>query len=90
LIEPECTYGYTSAQISEILGDRQGEFGHWMRGQTMAICDAAPERKWIDDEDAVGGLRLVDVGPPPCKRPHGVVVYPWDVERFIAGRPIVD
>jgi hypothetical protein len=21
---------------------------------------------------------------------HGVVVYPWDLGRFIAGRPIVD
>lgn len=50
-----------------------------MNGQTMMLCDG---RRYNHDareyEVACGGVA------------HGVVVYPWDVERFLAGLPVVD
>ena len=39
MIKPECVLGYTVNQLEEILGDRIDEFGQWMRGQTMALCE---------------------------------------------------
>lgn len=29
-------------------------------------------------------------GAPPCDRAHGVVVYRHDVERWVAGLPVID
>ena len=26
----------------------------------------------------------------PCAEEHGVVVYPWDLERYLCGLPIID
>lgn len=79
LPEPECRLGYTYDQLVDILGDRIVEFSRWMRGQTMVICDGL---KYNHDtreyEKACGGVV------------HGVVVYPWDLKRFLDGRPIVD
>lgn len=90
MIEPGCQYGYTRPQLHTILGDSLQEFDDWMWGQTMAVCEAAPEREWVDDPGSPGGMRLVEVGPPLCSHPHGPVVYPWDLQRFLEGRPIVD
>lgn len=79
MIEPECRMGYTYAQLREILGDRLDEFGHWMRGQTMAICDG---RKYNSDTNGY---------EPACdSRAHGGIVYPWDLQRFLDGAPIID
>lgn len=90
MIEPECRGGYTREQIMEIVGDRVDDFWHWMRGQTMMICNQDPQRKWVDDSEAPGGMRIVDIGPSLCDQPHGVVVYPWDLQRYLDGRPIID
>lgn len=92
LPKPECHYGYPAAQVDAILafGPRQQAFWAFMRGQTMTICDASPEREWVPSADGVGGRMLVDVGPPLCDLPHGTVVYLWDFQRFIEGRLIVD
>lgn len=90
MIEPECRGGYTYHQVQEIMGEREDEFLRWMAGQTMMICNQEPQRKWVKDEDAPGGMRLEEIGPSLCDRPHGMVVYPHDVKRFLAGGPIID
>lgn len=77
--EPKCRLGYTRSQIEEIMGDRLEEFHSWMYGQTMALCEG---RKWNHTlkqyEDACEGI------------PHGIIVYPWDAERFLLGLPVID
>lgn len=75
---PECWLGYPWYQCEEILGTRTTEFGKWMYGQTMSLCDG---RRY--DHDL---LEYVDT----CPEPHGVVVYKWDLQRFLDGRPIID
>ena len=89
--EPECRRGYPWTQIYEMFDeDVVEDLESFMVGQTMTICEAAPQREWIDDPDAPGGMRLVEVGPPLCDRPHGPVVYTHDLERWMRGGPIVD
>lgn len=78
LPKPTCPHGYTEEDILDILGPRYIEFSHWMSGQTMMLCDG---RTW-------NGTEYED---NECTSdPHGGVVYPWDLERFIDGRPIID
>lgn len=80
LPEPECEGGYTYRQIVEILGAWTDDFGDFMYGQTMMICEG---QKYNHDtqeyEEACGGVA------------HGMpIVYPWDLERYLDGRPIID
>jgi hypothetical protein len=76
---PVCKYGYSQSQIEEIMGPRLAEFYKWMRGQTGAICEG---KSYNHDtrsyEVSCGGVS------------HGFITYPWDVERFLDGRPIED
>lgn len=75
LPEPSCFLGYPRSQVVEIVGLRLDAFDHWMRGQTVAICDG---RRYDPDQR--------DYVPTACSaHPHGVVVYPWDVRQFLAG-----
>lgn len=79
LPEPECRGGYTQRQIEEITGGRFDEFTHWMRGQTMMLCEGYRYNHDTQEyETACGGIS------------HGGIVYPWDLERFLSGRPIID
>lgn len=79
LLEPECNWGYTTSQLEEILGDRFEEFGKFMVGQTMTLCEG---RKYNHEtkeyEESCGGVA------------HGGVVYPWDLDNFLRGGPILD
>lgn len=75
---PLCKYGYTKEQIDDILGERSEEFNRWMYGQTMALCDGR-EYDYAKKE-----YRSSDCGP------HGSITYKWDLERFLAGLPIID
>lgn len=75
---PACRLGYTYSQLETILGERTDVFGRWMRGQTMDICDGRHYNHILDTYEASG-----------CG-PHGVVVYPCDLQRFLAGQPITD
>lgn len=88
--KPECHYGYPATQVDAILafGPRQQAFWDWMAGQTMMICEARPQMKRVYEDDRT--YHLIEVGPSLCDNPHGTVVYPWDFERFLAGRPIID
>lgn len=74
MIKPECRGGYTYRQVQEIVGDREDDFWHWMRGQTMMVC-GGPD----------------DGGNKKCEVAHGApIVYSWDMERYLAGRPVLD
>lgn len=77
--EPECWLGYPQGQLQEILGEAgYHELGKWMYGQTMAICDG--QRYDHDLQEYV----------QTCPEPHGIVVYVWDLGRFMANLPIID
>ncbi len=79
LPKPACRLGYTEQQVISILGNRLAEFDHWMNGQTMGFCDGSQfnwESKQI--EVACDGVH------------HGSIVYAWDLERFLAGLPVID
>ena len=88
---PECHQGYPWTQIYEMFDeDVVEDLESFMVGQTMSICEGGPERMWIDDHTSPGGMRLVEAGPPPCSEAHGTVVYPWDLTRYIEGKPVID
>lgn len=78
LEDPECELGYTEEQLERILGDRYQEFNFWMSGQTMSICDGRAYN-----------YNLKKYEPTGCG-PHGVVVYSWDLDRFLNNLPIID
>lgn len=80
LPEPECRWGYTDTQVREIVGDRYDAFVDWMEFQTMSLCEAREYDHNISSW--VSG---------PCTDAHGVVVYPWDLRRFLGtnGGPVV-
>lgn len=76
---PDCELGFSQRQLEDVFPpEKFKEFIYWMRGQTSAICDG----KTYDPQ-------LKCSLPSGCG-PHGYVYYPWDVERFLDGRPIVD
>lgn len=79
LPDPECKYGYTDNQIRLILGDKYNSFARWMFGQTMSICSGMEY-----DHDTRKML------PSGCGRAHGTIVYPWDLERYLERKPIID
>lgn len=74
LPKPVCPYGYTARQLNDLLGDaRANEFWRWMRGQTLMLCEG-----WSYDHD-----RRENV-PDACNgHPHGVIIYPWDFQRWV-------
>jgi hypothetical protein len=76
---PACESGYTRRQIEEIVGGRLREFDRWMLGQTAVLCEG---RRW-----EMASKRYV----PACNGvAHGKVYFPWDVERFLDRRPVID
>lgn len=80
---PACEIGYTYEQLDEILGEvgtpRRDEFGRWMDGQTMGLCEGRAfdhdKREYYEVCDGVS---------------HGPCVYPHDLRRFLAGLPVID
>lgn len=76
--EPICKLGYPEEQLREILGDQYDDFQKWMIGQTMAICEGRSFHHDTRKYEANG-----------CG-PHGLVVYRWDLERFMKGLPVID
>lgn len=78
LPKPSCELGYTLDQLEEILGNRYDEFLQWMYGQTIAICQG---RKYNYDKKQ---YEATNCGP------HGWAYYPWDLQRFLDGKPVVD
>lgn len=76
LPKPHCQLGYTEDQIKEIVIDLNG-FYRWMEGQTMAVCDG----RLYDHEKR---CYVEGCGP------HGIIVYPHDLERYLQGLPVID
>jgi hypothetical protein len=75
---PICKYGYTARQVADIMGPRMQEFGRWMHGQTMSLCEAREYNYTTKQYE-----------PNGCKEPHGSIVYESDVRHFLAGgRPL--
>ena len=78
LPKPSCELGYTRQDLQQILGTRLAEFDRWMTGQTTGYCEG---RKYNYDKHEYENTNC---------GPHGWAYYPWDVTRFLDGRPIVD
>lgn len=79
-IKQSCPQGLTHSDLDELLGDRREEFNRWMVGQTMSICDGRSYNHELREYE------LTECADSP----HGVVAYSWDVERFLAGLPVID
>lgn len=75
---PDCELGFPTAQVEQILAEDFAAFAHWMRGQTMAICEG---RRYDHDTH--------EYTPTGCG-PHGPVVYPWDLDNYLRGGRIHD
>lgn len=76
---PICKLGYPESQLRDMFSNEQmKDFFNWMRGQTFSVCDGS----FYDHREKRSK-------PTGCG-PHGYVYYPWDVEKFLDGSPIVD
>lgn len=76
----ECRLGYPDSQLEEILGEeRLKDFYRWMRGQTFSACDGTEYNHQTRKYE-----------PSVCSVSHGYVYYRQDVERFLAGKPVID
>jgi hypothetical protein len=82
LPKPECESGYPQWQVEEILakfGRSQDEFGKWVYGQTMSLCQGQSYNyNTRSYDEKCGGVA------------HGGIVYPWDLERFLQRKRIID
>lgn len=93
LPEPSCIFGYTYDDIDEILGPRVKDFWKWMTGQTMMLCNGKSydhDRHEYFTTLCSGMFPGVPVSDTESLAGHGGIVYPWDLERFLAGLPVVD
>jgi hypothetical protein len=70
----------TEPDLKEVIGPDLSDFNHWMRGQTMSICDG---RSYNHEAGQYEPTECADT-------PHGIVAYPWDVERYLHGYPVID
>lgn len=100
---PGCPHGYTRSDLEGILGDRLPAFDRFMRGQTVMLCDGTTYRHDREHNEhcghAQGEAYDWKCGYPggghyedsPCAgHPHGLVVYPCDLQAFLDGRPPCD
>lgn len=82
LPKPECVGGYPFNQVVEILRENNRdltEFDHWMRGQTRMLCEGRRyNHETKEYQTECGGVA------------HGGIVYPWDMERFLQRKPVID
>lgn len=68
-----CPLGLTETEVRDLMGERHAEFMTYMRGQTLAVCNGTRydfEAKQYEDTECIA-------------EPHGIVVYPWDAQRFL-------
>ena len=80
ILPPACPLGYTREQVEQITAEGLTDFDYWMRGQTVAVWDG---RRFNYDTH--------EYEPTECgATPHGLVVYPWDLTRFIRGGGVLD
>lgn len=81
LPEPECPLGYPVTQLQEVLDEQQFQrLMLWMSGQSGLLCQGT---RYNHD------LRRHE--PTECaQHPHGMVVFAWDVRRWVSAGPIID
>jgi hypothetical protein len=114
-MKQSCPQGLTESDLEEVIGPDLSDFNHWMRGQTMSVCDgqryhhnrvhteecgkdSMPGTRWSEKAHAEGDPFTWRCGydggyyePSECAgTPHGIVVYPSDVERYLCGYPVID
>lgn len=71
-----CPIGYTVQDVAAL----EPGLGRWMVGQTLTTCDG---RRYNHETK--------EYEPTECaEHPHGVILFPWDVERYIRGLPVID
>lgn len=76
---PECRWGYTEKQLLDIIGDDLTNFRLWMNGQTQAVCEGrAYDHDKQEYYEVCNGVH------------HGLVVYSWDLERYLEFRQLTD
>jgi len=82
LPQPSCPLGYTLDDLMVIfpLAEELDKFFSWMRGQTGGICEGRRYDYEIKQS----------ISEECASTPHGMVIYKWDVQRYIDGGPIVD
>jgi hypothetical protein len=95
LIEPSCPRGYTSRDIYNMLGDEDEAFWHFMRGQTMSLCNGSTydhdKKAYFTTacSEMLPGMPLL-ASEVPLLEGHGGIVYTWDFQRFVRGLPVTD
>jgi hypothetical protein len=75
-----CPLGLTASEISDLMGGREDDFWHWMRGQTMMLCDG---RGYDHETKTYYATECSPIG-------HGGVVFTWDAQRYLDGLPVID
>lgn len=79
-LTPSCPLGMTRQDLIDLFGERIDDFMQWLSGQTAALCNG----EYYNYDQA-------EFFPTECAdAPHGLVVYTWDVERYLAGWPVID
>lgn len=80
LPDPECEGGYPWSQIDTIFDvETVKRLEKFMAGQTMMLCEGRRYNHDTQDyREACNGVA------------HGGVIYPWDLQRFMDGAPIID
>jgi hypothetical protein len=75
LPRPDCALGYTDAQVREILAANERAFPDFAR--------------WM-----WGQTMAICEGTTPyytaCAEAHGTIIYRHDLERYLAGLPVID
>lgn len=74
-VRADCWLGFTRSQVEQLMAERIVDFDEWMHGRTGGICDG---RTYDYD---LGGAHDTECGP------HGRVVYPHDLTRYLATHP---
>lgn len=72
-----CPDGLTDDDVTRIL---RRHFYQWMRGQTGSICDGFRYNH--------GEKRYEQTACHAA--PHGLIVYPGDMERYLLRWPVID
>lgn len=76
LPDQDCELGYSEALLAEKLPqDQYHHLMYWMRGQTMCICTG---QRYNHDTKEYESTACAG-------NPHGSVLYPWDVKRWVDG-----
>lgn len=93
LPESSCPYGYTYDDLEKILGHRLKAFWKWMTGQTMMLCDGRTYSHETHQYSTTACSNMLPGMPVTVEEAcggHGGIVYPWDLERFMRGLPVID